>query len=123
MLAISAIVVWLGFWFASQTLDAELERRHQHYRRFTELHFRTHLGHLENFLRILSHNSVLVRRLGEGNSSAVEDLLGNAFFELDSGELDILFVDPGNGERIIDVSSSPYNSASIVREAAAGRDC
>ncbi len=120
MLAISAIVVWLGFWFTSQTLDAELERRHQHYRRFTELHFRTQLGHLENFLRVLSHNGLLVARLREKNNSAVEELLGNAFFELDSGVLDILFVDPGGGERLIDVSSSPYNSASIVRDAAAG---
>jgi PAS domain S-box-containing protein len=119
MLAISAIVVWLGFWFASQTLDAELERRHQHYHRFTELHFRTQLGHLENFLRVLSHNGVLVGRLREGNYSAVEELLGNAFFELDSGVLDILFVDPGGNQQIIDVSSSPYNSASIVRDAAA----
>lgn len=120
MLAISSIVVWLGFWFASQTLDAELERHNQHYRRFTELHFRTHLEHLENFLSVLSHNSALVAGLREGNNSAVEELLGKAFFELDSGELDILFVDPGDGGRIIDVSSSPYNSALLVRDAAAG---
>jgi len=120
MLAISAIVVWLGFWFASQTLDAELERRHQHYQRFTELHFRTQLGHLENFLRVLSQNGVLVTQLREGNSNAAEELLSNAFFELDSGVLDILFVAPSNGEEIIDVSSSPYNSNSIVSNAAAG---
>lgn len=119
MLAISAIVVWLGFWFASRTIDAELERRHLHYQRLAELHFRTQLGQLGSFLRVLAHNGVLVTRLREGNNSAVENLLGNAFFELDSGILDILFIDPGGGEQIIDVSSSPYDSASIVRNAAA----
>lgn len=117
MLAISAIVVWLGFWFASQTLDVELERRNQYYQRFTELHFENQLGKLENFLRILSHDSTLVTRLREGNKSAVEELLGKAFFELDSGELDILFVAPADDSSVIDVSSSPYDSSRIVQAA------
>ena len=117
MLAISAIVVWLGFWFASRTLDAELERRNQYYRRFTELHFENQLGKLENFLRILSHNSALITHLREGNKSAVEELLGNTFFQLDSGELDILFVAPADGSKVINVSSSPYDSSRIVQAA------
>ncbi|WP_420403546.1 ATP-binding protein [Nisaea sp.] len=114
LLAISAVIVWFAFWYAQRSLDAELKRQELHFRRITELHIGAELKQLENFLRSQSRDNALLSALKASDISAIESTLARAFYELDSGQLDILFLAEQEKGALIDVSSTSYDTSLIV---------
>ncbi|WP_193183649.1 sensor histidine kinase [Nisaea sediminum] len=107
-MATSGVIVWLGFWFAQKTLNAELHQHEQHYQRIVELEFRSKQEHLDGFLRILAQSGELARSLRQQDHATGARILEAAYYELENGELDLLQIVTVPGGNVIDVSPGGF---------------
>ena len=119
MLVVSGVVSFAGYWGARDAVQTDISSLGEKSKTIGRLLFDAHLQVSKSVLDLTVINEKITTGLQSGNHELVAEALNEAYYSQQDGDLDVLFVQIGQGTETIDVSASLFETGGLLEQALA----